>query len=167
MKRIALTLISLASIFSFESISWAREVPESVFIQDDARFSQQAFSQALFWHIPHGVRACHFYGMEDLCSFERKHYFSDAVLVTEKNSTAFIQSTLIPHQPISQAQALTYAQILNGMGGNGVEFTNPEISAESIDYFGCPWVGGNLCSASLTVSPDGKVTEIIVAYTSP
>ncbi|MEM0982063.1 MAG: hypothetical protein AAGH78_17560 [Cyanobacteria bacterium P01_H01_bin.58] len=167
MKSIALTLMGLTSILSLGSFSWARAIPESAVIQDDNRFSQQAFSQALFWHIPHGVRACHFYGMTDLCSFERKHYFSDAVLVTEKDSTAFIQSALIPNQPVSQAQALAYAQILDGMGGNGVEFINPEISTDNIYYFGCPWVGGNLCLADLTLTPDGNVAEIIVIYTSP
>jgi hypothetical protein len=32
---------------------------------------------------------------------------------------------------------------------------------------GCPHFGGNLCSAELSLTDDGQISEIIVTYSTP
>ncbi|MEO0378548.1 MAG: hypothetical protein AAF329_28945 [Cyanobacteria bacterium P01_A01_bin.17] len=147
---------------------WA-QAAQVVSVSDDTRFSEQAFSLSLFWQIPHGERACAFYGLtEGVCSYERRHLFQDAVLVTRKESTASIESTLIPDVPGSVNQAVAYAQILNRMGeGEGVDFTNRNVLSDQISFVGCPYVDGHLCFATLSLTEAGAVSEITVTYSTP
>jgi hypothetical protein len=128
------TALGIASALLLWSPAVWAQAAQVVSVPDDTRFSQQAFSLSLFWQIPHGERACVFYGInEGICSYERRHLFQDAVLVTRKETTAYIESILIPDAPVSVNQAVEYAQVLNRMGeGGGIDFTNRNVLSDRI-----------------------------------
>ena len=163
------TALGIASALLFWSPAVWAQANQVVSVPDDTRFSQQTFSLSLFWQIPHGDRACAFYGInEGVCSYERRHLFQDAVLVTRKESTVSIESTLIPDAPVSVNQAVAYAQILNRMGeGEGVDFTHRDVLSDRISFVGCPYVDGYLCFADLDLTEAGTVSEITVTYSTP
>ncbi|MEL6321598.1 MAG: hypothetical protein AAFQ57_13280, partial [Cyanobacteria bacterium J06626_14] len=94
-------------------------------------------------------------------------FFSDAVLITEKDSTAYIATTLIPSQPISQQQALFYADILDEMDAGEIDFSNPTNQPGMIRYHGCPFVEGPLCGVDFELTLDEMVSRITIRYESP
>ncbi|NJL87120.1 MAG: hypothetical protein HC886_15925 [Leptolyngbyaceae cyanobacterium SM1_1_3] len=167
MQQSFLGLAAIAASLLFTPMSWA-QIKDTMRVEEDNRFQQEDFSQSLFYQIPHGADACNFYGMAAACSFERQHVFRDAVLITSKETTYYVRSTLIPNQSVSPEQGIAYAQILAGMSGNsGIEFVNPTVSNERISYVGCPSFDSHLCGADLALTPDGLVREIAVTYSTP
>jgi hypothetical protein len=134
-------------------------------IADDVRFKQQNFSQPLFQKIAIGGAACRSFGLKEFCSYQRRHPFKDAMLITEKESTASVTATLLPKQPVEMQQAIFYAKILSR--NREMDFGNPENLSGKVLYKGCSFENMFLCGTELTLTSTGTIAKIVVTHTSP
>lgn len=168
MKFKSVALLGIVAVLFLGNTGFAQEL-DVVSVPDDNRFTQQNFSQQLFWQIPQGSRACGFYGLVEYCSYTRRHIFGDSVLITEKDETASTTVTLIPNQSISRQQALSYASILDDSGE--MDFTSSELQPGKVVYNGCSYNDGSgtifLCAAELSLTSDGSISRIVVTHESP
>ena len=164
LTKLSMTGLGLASLLFAATVSFAQA--ERVYtIADDVRFKQQNFSQSLFQKVAIGGAACRSFGLKEFCSYQRRHPFKDAMLITEKESTASVTVTLLPKQPVEVQQAILYAKILSR--NSGMDFDNPENLSGKVLYKGCSFENMFLCGTELTLTSTGTIAKIVVTHTSP
>jgi len=139
------------------------------FTEDDDRFLQQNFSQALFEQVHQINRECGFYDVTSPCSV-RIYAFRNASLITQRNGTESVKYTLTFYQPVSQQQALAHVNILND--GKEFDLTRSEVQPDGIIYRDCPYDAGGqelamLCIAKLYLTPNNQISGITMVFSSP
>lgn len=134
-------------------------------VPEDRRFINDNFSKRLFWNIPWWSDACAYYSLDPYCSYQRRHLFKDATLITEGDSTVYARATLELKNPVSLSQALSHTRIISrgNMRLNSAtsrfsekivyDETDPEVSAGSI--------------AELYLTPSQRVSKIVYTISTP
>lgn len=155
-------------VFAFpHSPAIAQNNPDdySTVVPEDTRFSDQPFSQDLFWYIPWWSDACQYYNLPDYCSYRRQHQFANATLTTKADSTAYAQAILDLNNPVSIVRAREYGEIIS-RGEMNLEEAS-EVTSERILYDKTdPELGaGNTLEFMRTAS--GAVSEIIYTVSTP
>ncbi|NJN21649.1 MAG: hypothetical protein HC812_11310 [Leptolyngbya sp. RL_3_1] len=143
--------------------------PDDGFEQDDDRFIQQDFSQALFDQVQQINRDCGFYDLASDCHV-RIYAFRNASLITALNGTESVKFTLTLYQAISQGEAWSYVQILNY--GQDLQLLDSERQGDQIILRGCPYDAGAIDAAALCVGEfflhrDDTVLGITLTHISP
>lgn len=160
-------------IFSLTIFSWphspaiAQNNPDDYLtvVPEDTRFSEQPFSQDLFWYVPWWDDACQYYNLPDYCSYRRQHQFANATLTTKADSTAYAQAILEPENPVSVAQAREYGEILS-RGEMSLEQAS-EVTSERILYDNTDPQLGAGSTLEFMRSESGAVNEIIYTVSTP
>ncbi|MDA0265696.1 MAG: hypothetical protein O3A14_01790 [Cyanobacteria bacterium] len=143
--------------------------PDDGFGQDDDRFIQQDFSQALFEQVHQINQDCGFYDITSSCHV-RIYAFRDASLITALNGTESVKFTLTLYQPISQGEAWDYVQILND--GQDLNLIESERQGSQLVFRGCPYDAGStepaaLCVAAFFLHQDDSVSGVTLTQISP
>jgi hypothetical protein len=135
---------------------------------DNNQWSAQDFSQALLTQILQADRGC--FDFESVCSY-RKITFRDAELIAEPVDSGEVRNvSLIPGQPISQQQALSYAKILDDQ--SKVNFEDSESNgSETVSYGGaCSGYDSEAsnysCYVTLNLTPNGEVAKVVLVHSS-
>lgn len=134
-------------------------------VPEDRRFINQNFSQRLFWNIPWWSDACGYYSLDPYCSYQRRHLFKDATLITEADSTAYARATLEFKNPVSLSQALSYARIISRGDMRLNRATSRSAEKIVYDETDAEFNAGSI--AELYLTPAQKVSKIIYNIETP
>lgn len=134
-------------------------------VPEDRRFINQNFSPRLFWNIPWWDNACAYYSLDLYCSYQRRHLFKDATLITEADSTAHASATLEFKNPVSLSPALSYTRIISR--GDMRLNSATSRSAEKIVYDETHPELGSGSIAELYLTPSKQVSKILYTIYTP
>ncbi len=111
------------------------------------------------------------------CTYQ-KYAFQDALLIAAPYDFGATKVSLLPREPVSKATAIAYAQILDTH--SEIDFTVADTDIEGSEpnrerYSGCMTAlnnGGDArfidtCAVTLSLTPDGTVSEISLHHAVP